>query len=79
MRAMTHSFDLTTALVADRQRTLREEAHHHRLGRIARRSRRGGGALRAADVPTRSGDVVAAPLPAPAATTAAKPEQRAAA
>jgi hypothetical protein len=76
---MTHSFDITTALVAERQHTLREEAHHHRLGRIARRSRRRSAARRAAGAPAASPDVVAAPLPAPVPTAEANPQERTAA
>jgi hypothetical protein len=75
---MTHSFDITTALVAERQHTLREEAHHHRLGRIARLSRRRG-ARRAAVVQAGSADVVTTPLPAPAPTTGANTQERTAA
>jgi hypothetical protein len=77
---MTHSFDITTALVAERQHTLREEAHHHRLGRIARLNRRRGGARRAPVVqPGGGGDVVTTPLPTPAPTTEANQQQRTAA
>jgi len=42
-RSMTtsYSYEMTRALVAERQGTLRNEARQHRLGRLTRRSRRG--------------------------------------
>ena len=41
-RPMTnYGYEMTRALVAERQTTLRHEARQHRLGRLTRRSRRG--------------------------------------
>jgi hypothetical protein len=36
-----YSYEMTRALVAERQTTLRHEARQHRLARLTRRSRRG--------------------------------------
>ena len=36
-----YGYEVTRALVAERQTTLRHEARQHRLGRLTRRSRRG--------------------------------------
>ena len=72
-------FDITTALVAERQQTLREEAHHHRLGRVARRTRSRRGTPRAAVVPAVSPDVAATPPPAAVTTSDTNPQERTAA
>jgi hypothetical protein len=37
----SHSYEMTRALVAERQGTLRHEAREHRIGRRPRRARRG--------------------------------------
>ena len=37
----SHSYEITQALVAERQGTLRHEARQHRQGRRTRRTRRG--------------------------------------
>jgi hypothetical protein len=55
--AMFNSYEITTALVAERQGSLRHEARQHRLARVVRRARRGHavvrstGAARSADLP----------------------------
>jgi hypothetical protein len=37
---MFNSYEMTRALVAERQQTLRHEARQHQLGRLTRRGRR---------------------------------------
>ena len=57
--AMFNSYEMTRALVSERQGTLRHEARQHRLARGARKARRHGGAqvtrLAAPALPASSG------------------------
>ena len=65
----SHSYEMTKALVAERQGTLRHEARHHRLGRGHRQTRRDTG----------GGRVVRLTAPADPAAPAGPVEDRAAA
>jgi hypothetical protein len=58
----SHSYEMTRALVAERQGTLRHEARQHRLGRLTRRTRRGRQASGSTPRPRLAGAPLGQPL-----------------
>ena len=58
----SHSYEMTRALVGERQSTLRHEARQHRLGRLSRRTRRGHQASGATPRPRMAGAALGQPL-----------------
>ena len=58
----SYSYEMTRALVAERQTTLRHEARQHRLGRLTRRPRRGRPAPRTTPRPRLAGASLSQPL-----------------
>jgi hypothetical protein len=73
---MFTNLHITDVLVADHQRSLRNEARQHHLGRIARLARRGGGARSARSTPD-ARPAHRPELPPAAALAAWKQDQRA--
>jgi hypothetical protein len=58
----SHSYEITRALVAEHQGTLRHEARQHRLGRLTRRTRRGRPAAGSTPRPRLAGAPLGQPL-----------------